>query len=183
MYLFHILAESYSASRTCIHKEIIIKISRLGKYYYSCYGDEEPAYEEIQWAVPLHICFNVRAGSKTQDSSLLPFYRWKNQVTNNTGLLKVAQGIYSKSKTQIWSCCVLVSVFPKGITDKEIDANSFPKSSRISEREGRLFQKKTSVIVLEREAWTSVLPATHTYVLVILISGNVPLPGGFISLN
>lgn len=24
---------------------------------------------------------NVRAGNKTQDSSLLPFYRWKNQVT------------------------------------------------------------------------------------------------------
>lgn len=48
MYHFHILAESHSASSTCIHKEIIIKISRLGKYYYSYYGDEEPAYEEIQ---------------------------------------------------------------------------------------------------------------------------------------
>lgn len=67
--------------------------------------------------------------------------------------------------------------------DKEINVNSFPKSSRISGRERRLFQKKMPVLVLEKEVKTPASPAAHTYVLVILISGNVPPPEGFISLN
>lgn len=67
--------------------------------------------------------------------------------------------------------------------DKEINVNNFPQSSRISVREERLFQKNMPPLVLEKEAQAPVSPATHTYVLVILISGNVPLPEGFISLG
>lgn len=151
MCCLHPGADSHSTSRTSKHEQNVVKIRRQEKYYYCPFRDEAPRHEEIQWAALLQICAVQELAIKHRIHRYCHFTDGKTKSQNNSGLLKVVQGIYSKPRTWIWSCWILVSIFPKGIVDKEINVNNFPQSCRVSVREERLFQKNMP-LVLEKEA-------------------------------